>query len=322
MENYEEIPHTNQIKELLTHHDFNFIFKAKPRYGQVMSSPVLQQTLKPITKHTAYNNIMSDRIDNSFQDKPSFVSIPQKFISDTLNDDMSISLKSMSAESEKMEEKFDMLDQEIQAQFRLMRKANLEHKLPPEKTEQFQSEKKILILDLDETLMHVLPMYVKGDDKIIKNAVVEGSQFSFIERPFLQQFLTNISRYYSIVVFTAAKEEYASVIVKLIDPQQCIKKVYSSKHCVCTGEITLKDIRHVSSNLCQTIIVDNKASSFGCQLSNGIWIKSFYGNIHDSELLYLSRRLMLMKDAVDVRTVIDTEYGLKPIYEHYKHRQF
>ena len=202
MENYEELPHTNQISELLSLHDFNFVFKAKPRYGQVMSSPVLQQTLKPITKHTAQNNVMSSRFDNSFQDKPSFISIPQKFISDTLNDDMSISLKSMSAESEKMEEKFDLLDQEIQAQFRLMKKSSsdIEHILPPENPEQFLSQKKILILDLDETLMHVLPMYVKGDDKIIKNAVVEGSQFSFIERPFLQQFLNSISRNYSIVV--------------------------------------------------------------------------------------------------------------------------
>ena len=84
--------------------------------------------------------------------------------------------------------------------------------------------------------------------------------------------------------------------------------------------MTLKDIRHVSSNLCQSIIVDNKASSFGCQLSNGIWIKSFYGNIHDHELLYLSRTLMQMKDAIDVRKMIDTEYGMKPIYEYYKYR--
>lgn len=60
-----------------------------------------------------------------------------------------------------------------------------------------------LVLDLDETLVHF---------------AYSPSGGSFIVRPGCFDFLKSISRYYEIIVFTAATQEYANRVVNLIDP--------------------------------------------------------------------------------------------------------
>lgn len=65
-----------------------------------------------------------------------------------------------------------------------------------------------LVLDLDETLIH---------------NVEYGSESFFLVRPGCIQFIDTMSKYYEIVIFTAALQEYADQVVDQIDPGNKIK---------------------------------------------------------------------------------------------------
>ena len=67
----------------------------------------------------------------------------------------------------------------------------------------YKKEKPLLILDLDETLIHTYHF----DETIIK----------FYYRPGLIHFLDIISKYYHIVIFTAAQPQYADSILNKIE---------------------------------------------------------------------------------------------------------
>ena len=60
----------------------------------------------------------------------------------------------------------------------------------------------ILVLDLDETLIHFDENENGG---------------SFLVRPYTKEFLLQMSQYYQIVIFTAAMQEYADWILEKID---------------------------------------------------------------------------------------------------------
>ena len=57
-----------------------------------------------------------------------------------------------------------------------------------------------LVLDLDETLIHFKPNPNNEESGTIKI------------RPYLYQFLDNVKKYYELVIFTAATQEYADPI--------------------------------------------------------------------------------------------------------------
>lgn len=60
-----------------------------------------------------------------------------------------------------------------------------------------------LVLDLDETLVHF---------------AYSPSGGSFVVRPSCNEFLKNICKYYEVMIFTAATQEYANRVINLIDP--------------------------------------------------------------------------------------------------------
>ena len=59
-----------------------------------------------------------------------------------------------------------------------------------------------LVLDLDETLVHYKEC---------------GKSGKFYIRPFLNQFLKELSVYYEICIFTAAMQDYADWIINVLD---------------------------------------------------------------------------------------------------------
>ena len=69
-------------------------------------------------------------------------------------------------------------------------------------------EKYTLVLDLDETLIH---------------NVEYGSESFFLVRPGCVQFIETMAKYYEIVIFTAALQEYADQVVDQIDVGNNIK---------------------------------------------------------------------------------------------------
>lgn len=59
-----------------------------------------------------------------------------------------------------------------------------------------------MVLDLDETLVHFSEKKQKGE---------------FYTRPYSQKFILEMSKYFEIIIFTAAVKEYADWIIDKID---------------------------------------------------------------------------------------------------------
>ena len=113
-------------------------------------------------------------------------------------------------------------------------------------------------------------------------------------------------------------------MIKCIDPLigAYITAILSRENCVRRGVYVLKDLRILKGrNVKDIVIVDNSLSNFRGQISNGIYVPSFYGDHNDKELLTIESFLKLIFDAEDVRTHVKQFAGLKGLYKKYKASQ-
>ena len=130
-----------------------------------------------------------------------------------------------------------------------------------------------LVIDLDETLVHY-------------QELPDGGQF--LLRPYAEQFIAELSRYYELVIFTAAIQDYADFILDIIDAKKVIKARLYRQHCSTHEGVSVKDISKLGRNLAKCLIIDNLPENFQLQPENGIYIQSWYGESEDRALFELA----------------------------------
>ena len=185
------------------------------------------------------------------------------------------------------------------------------------------TNKKLLLLDLDETLIHseFRDNYnYKSLDKMKAHSKCYHRSFSYIEdnyqyyfdiyfRPFLFDFLHEIKNYFDLAIFTASSKGYADTIINYIDPNNKIFKfrLYREACIPIQKYLFIKDLRIIKNyNPMKVIIMDNSLYSFINQPSNGMLIYSFYSNHKDNQLIYAKNFLIkYLYPANDVRTEIE-----------------
>jgi CTD small phosphatase-like protein 2 len=119
-------------------------------------------------------------------------------------------------------------------------------------------------------------------------------------RPYCNRFLSELSNFYEIVIFTAAMQDYADWIINGIDNRKNISHRLYRQHCYKEstslteaeeeqGFQSIKDLRLIGRDIKKTIIIDNlKENYMSTCPDNGIEIKSWYGeDLDDTELLKL-----------------------------------
>ena len=149
-----------------------------------------------------------------------------------------------------------------------------------------------LVLDLDETLVHY----------------TTDNESAYIQiRPGTEEFLIDLSKYYEIVIFTAALKKYADLVINSIDPNRVISYRLYRQHTISIGNSNVKDLSKLGRDLRHVIIVDNCLENFALQSRNGLKIIDFEGNEFDDELDYLKEDLIkLVKMKVnDVRDYLE-----------------
>ena len=188
----------------------------------------------------------------------------------------------------------------------------------PAKEESSEHGRLVVVLDLDETLIHTTDITDRYSPKLHNPQIlrdqtpeaflmrVKGEILLVRKRPGVHQFLHRASTLFDLVLYTAGEEDYATRVLKEIDPTGTIfcGRLFRSS-CVQnpeTGEY-LKDLKLVPDvDLRRCVLVDNNPASFAMQPNNGILIDSFYVNSTDRELRVLFDVLCHMnKNCDDVR---------------------
>ena len=176
------------------------------------------------------------------------------------------------------------------------------------------NNKKILILDLDETLVHS-SFQPLGKDK--NNNIIEPDIFLKIffdkkyynlyvlTRPYINQFLNDMSKLFIIFIFTASIQEYANPLLNEIDKNNIISQRFYRDSCTLTKDGKyVKNLNMLNQNLKDVILLDNNPISYSFNKNNGIPIKSWHNDKNDKELIKIGNFLNFLSSVDDVRYYI------------------
>ena len=189
---------------------------------------------------------------------------------------------------------------------------NYNNLTPPKYLHQQQSkiktfkQKKILILDLDETLVHssFKPFSKKSDYMITINSRDKTKIVYVLKRPYAQEFLEEMSKFFEIIIFTASISIYASPLINLLDQKKIVSSKLYRQHCTFFNGVYVKDLRKLGKELKNMIIIDNNPLSYLFNKNNGLPILSWYDNVNDYELIKLIPFLKYLSKVEDVRKII------------------
>lgn len=175
--------------------------------------------------------------------------------------------------------------------------------------------RKILILDLDETLIHShhdgfprVPTFAPvGPPDFLVRMEIERNPVRFFvyKRPHVDYFLDIVSQWYDLVIFTASMEIYGSAVTDRLDNNRNIlSRRFYRQSCKFERGVYTKDLSAVNSDLSRVFILDNSPVAYQLFPNNAIPIKSWFSDPSDTCLLSLLPFLDALRFCRDVRSVL------------------
>lgn len=171
------------------------------------------------------------------------------------------------------------------------------------------SERILLVLDLDETLVHSSekPLAnLKADERILG--------YHVHKRPGLDQFLSLTSQHFELAVWSAGGGDYVHATTKALMEPLSIKPlfVWTSSYCTRRFDPETQEHYHIKDfnklrrrgiDLARALIVENTPANCQRNYGNAVYIKSFEGDVQDSELPHLADYLLTLTGHEDLRKI-------------------
>lgn len=164
---------------------------------------------------------------------------------------------------------------------------------------------KLLILDIDETLIYASPSPLER-----QHDFVVGNYFVYT-RPYLRDFLRFCFQNFNVGIWTSSTELYAEKILQeIIEVPELLKFVFCRSRCVRKFDFKnyedqyIKDLRKVKKlgyKLEEIIVVDDTPSKFQRHYENLVIIDEWLGCEKDSELLHLQTYLLYLNGLTNIR---------------------
>ena len=167
----------------------------------------------------------------------------------------------------------------------------------------------LLILDLDETLIHA------SYSELDRQPDFTFNNYYVYKRPYLDEFLSECSKYYDLAIWSSASDAYVHEIVINIIPKSVQLEFSwgrSKLACLYSNEPWridvqyFKDLRKVVQEgfaLERILIVDDDPEKLQKSYGNSIYIKQFNGEVDDMELVALAEYLKTLYEVEDVRKI-------------------
>jgi Dullard-like phosphatase family protein len=152
--------------------------------------------------------------------------------------------------------------------------------------------RKCLVIDLDETLVHSNFKYVQDADFVVP-VEIDGTvhRVFVLKRPGCDEFLRRVGALYEIVIFTASLAKYANPVLDLLDIHKVVHYRLFREACVNYDGNFVKDLSRLGRENKNVIIIDNSSTSYMLQPRNAIPIKSWFDDPSDVELVHLANTL-------------------------------
>lgn len=170
---------------------------------------------------------------------------------------------------------------------------------------EFGKSEMLVVLDLDETLVHVT-----------ENALVgiapkfQWDNYFVYTRPGLETFLVSLCAQYQVGIWSSAGDEYVAGIVEAIRPSNVtFDFVWGRSKCTACRDFDLDcyywekrlDKLKKRARLEKIVIVDDSPEKSRNNYGNAIYITPFAGAPEDDELTPLLNYLVSLKDIENVR---------------------
>jgi carboxy-terminal domain RNA polymerase II polypeptide A small phosphatase len=166
---------------------------------------------------------------------------------------------------------------------------------------------KLLILDLDETLIHATK------NKLDIELDFAFDKYFIYKRPYLMDFLTEISKHFTLGIWSSADDAYVEEIVKRIKPDGVeFEIIWGRSKCSLKRDLTfdryyfekrLDKLKKKGFRLEQIVIIDDTPEKSRNNYGNAVCIKAFEGDLADEELKHLQQYLLMLKTKENIRNI-------------------
>ncbi|WP_420572870.1 NIF family HAD-type phosphatase [Kordia sp.] len=163
----------------------------------------------------------------------------------------------------------------------------------------------LVVLDLDETLLHA------SEEKLILEEDFEYANYYVYIRPHLKYFLEEISKHFSVAIWSSADDLYVNDLVEKIKPSTVnFEFVWGKSRCTLRRDYELdtyvqakhlKKLKKKGFSLEKILIIDDSPEKTKDNYGNAIYIYPFEGETHDTELKHLANYLISIRDTENVR---------------------
>jgi Dullard-like phosphatase family protein len=201
----------------------------------------------------------------------------------------------------------------------------------------------IVVLDMDECLIHSKFLSNPGakfahqllqqqhqqehsqEVESFRVTLRDGDLVHVYKRPFLDEFLQQVTSRYETHIFTAAMEIYAKPVLDTLDPTGTMfAKRWYRETCSydATNDAYVKNLNRLVTSPEQhgrMVLIDNNPFSFFANPSNGILVSSFYDDPNDTTLLSVMKLLEELPAEGDVRPVLEQRFGLPKALQQIQH---
>ena len=164
----------------------------------------------------------------------------------------------------------------------------------------------LLVLDLDETLIHATERKLEIDFDF------QYADYFIYRRPHLEWFLESMNADFKLAVWSSADDKYVEEIVERIKPPSIkFEFVWGRTRCTTkrdyeldeyVHEKRLKKVKKQGFSIEQILMVDDSPEKTKDNYGNAIYVTAFEGKQNDTELKTLAEYLNAIKSTSNVRS--------------------
>lgn len=186
-------------------------------------------------------------------------------------------------------------------------------------------KKYLLVLDIDETLVHSELIVEQNVPKAEKAHIAYDRKLEFPNpngtfdvygirfRPFLMEFLQRMNKHYDLALYTASAQDYGNAVASELDPTGTlfVARLFR-ENCIHVNGVNVKSMKNFEGT--DAYLVDNLIYSFPFDLERGIPICPFVDDAMDVELKDLAEILENLPSYDSLHSLVNELLGLKDFY--------